>query len=101
MSEIEKKALEILARIAKKDVAELEPAMDLVGDLGIDSPKALELVCDIEDECGFEVPDDAVGEMETVGDLLTVVRSCVETPLAACGPRPASPCPAGLQSPIQ
>jgi len=76
MTEMEEKALGILARIAKKDVAELKPTQDLVGDLGIDSPKALELVCDIEDDCGFEVPDDAVGEMETVGDLLAMVRSC-------------------------
>ncbi len=80
MTEMERKALEILARIAKKDVAELEAAHDLVGDLGIDSPKALELVCDIEDDCGFEVPDDAVGQMDTVGDMLAMVRSCAPAP---------------------
>lgn len=83
MTEMEEKALGILARIAKKDVAELGAAQDLVGDLGIDSPKALELVCDIEDDLGFEVPDDAVGEMETVGDLLAMVRSAAPEPVRA------------------
>ena len=79
MSDMEQKALEILARIAGKEVAELEVGQDLVGDLGIDSPKALELVCDIEDDCGIEVPDDTVGTMATVADLLAMVR--VSTPL--------------------
>lgn len=83
MTEMEEKALGILARIAKKDVAELNAAQDLVGDLGIDSPKALELVCDIEDDLGFEVPDDAVGGLETVGDLLAMVRSSAPEPVRA------------------
>ena len=83
MTEMEEKALAILARIAKKGVAELKVTHDLVGDLGIDSPKALELVCDIEDECGFEVSDDAVGEMETVDDVLAMVRACAPVPAQA------------------
>lgn len=76
MSEMESKALAILSRISGMEAAELEPAQDLVGELGIDSPKALELLCDIEEQCGIEVPDDAVGKMETVGDVLAMVRSC-------------------------
>lgn len=76
MSDIEQKAVEILARIARRDPSELSPEQDLVGDLSIDSPKALELLCDIEEMCGIEVPDDTVGRMDTVGDMLEMVRSC-------------------------
>lgn len=80
MSAMEQKALEILARIAGHEVADLKPGQDLVADLGIDSPKVLELICDIEDLCEIEVPDDTVGEMATVADLLAMVRA--STPLA-------------------
>ena len=72
----ERKAVAILGRIARRDPADLRPGHDLVVDLGIDSPKALEMICDLEEECGIEVPDDAVGRLETVGDVLEVVRGC-------------------------
>ena len=77
MSEMEVKALQILARIAKRDASDLAPEQDLVADLAIDSPKALELLCDIEEECGIEVPDDAVNRLDTVGDVLAMVHSLV------------------------
>ncbi len=76
MSDIEeRKALEILGRIVKLDVSKLSLDQNLVGDLAIDSPKALELLCDIEEECGIEVPDDAIGRLDTVGDVIEMVRS--------------------------
>ncbi len=75
MSDMKRKALDILARIARRDASDLSPEHELVADLAIDSPKALELLCDIEEECGFEVPDDAVNQLQTVGDVLEMVRS--------------------------
>ena len=75
MSDMERKELDILARIAKRDAGELAPEHELVADLAIDSPKALELVCDLEDECGIEIPDDAINRLETVGDVVGMVRT--------------------------
>ncbi len=75
MSDKERKALDILARIAKRDAGDLSPKHELVADLSIDSPKALELLCDIEEECDLEIPDDAVNRLETVGDVLDMVRA--------------------------
>ncbi len=76
MKKTEQQALDILARIARCESSGLAPDQDLVGDLGIDSPKALQLLCELEDECGIEVPDDAVGQMDTVGDMLRMIRTC-------------------------
>ncbi len=75
MSDMTRKALDILARIAKRDADDLSPQHELVADLAIDSPKALELLCDIEEECEIEIPDDAVNRLETVGDVLEMVQS--------------------------
>ncbi len=74
-SDMESRALQILARIAKRETGELSAEQDLVGDLAIDSPKALELLCDIEEECGIEIPDDAVNNLDTVGDVIEMVNS--------------------------
>jgi len=79
LNDMERTALDILARIARLPAEELAPEQDLVADLGIDSPKALELLCDIEDECGIEIPDDAIGQMNTVGDLLAMLGSSEQT----------------------
>ncbi len=75
MSDMKHKALRILARIARRDASDLSPDQDLVADLAIDSPKALELLCDIEEECDIEIPDDAVNRLETVGDVIEMVQS--------------------------
>ena len=64
------KALEIVAAISGKDVAELDPKLDLVADLGIDSPKALQMLLDLEDALEIEISDEDAAKMDTVGDVL-------------------------------
>ncbi|MCP3958703.1 MAG: acyl carrier protein [bacterium] len=73
--DIKQKALEIVAKIAGKGVAELEPKHELIADLGIDSPKALQLLLDLEDELGIEISDDEAAAMDTVGDILGFLGS--------------------------
>ncbi len=70
-----KKALEIVAAISGKDVADLEPGLDLVADLGIDSPKALQLLLDLEEALGIEISDEDAAKMDTVGDVLGYLGS--------------------------
>ena len=72
MNDKEKKVLEIVARVAKRDLASLKPELQLVADLGIDSPKALQLMCDLEEELKIEVPEDAIGKIVTVADVLNL-----------------------------
>ncbi len=65
-----KKALEIVAAISGKEAADLKPELDLVADLGIDSPKALQMLLDLEDTLGIEISDEDAAKMDTVGDVL-------------------------------
>lgn len=64
------KALEIVAAISGKQAAELKPELDLVADLGIDSPKALQMLLDLEDALEIEISDEDAAKMDTVGDVL-------------------------------
>lgn len=68
--DMQQKALAIVAKISGKDASELEPRHELVADLGIDSPKALQLLLDLEDELGLEISDEAAAKMDTVEDIL-------------------------------
>jgi acyl carrier protein len=66
-------ALKIVARISGVEEVELKPSMDLVGHLGFDSAKALELLVELEEELGIEFGDEDVAKMNTVGDILAFV----------------------------
>jgi acyl carrier protein len=64
------RALDILAGISGVERERLEPGMSLAADLGIDSPKALQLLVDLEDELDLEISDEDAAGMNTVGDVL-------------------------------
>jgi acyl carrier protein len=44
--------------------------MELVGDLGFDSARALELLVELEDRLNIEIGDDDAAGLNTVGDIL-------------------------------
>lgn len=66
----QEKALEIIAKLSGKAVSALAPEHDLVGDLDIDSPRALQLLVELEESLGIEISDDDAARMDTVGDIL-------------------------------
>ncbi len=65
--------LEVLARIAEVESSSLSPDKHLVADLGIDSPKALRLLVELEDRLDIEIEDEQAAELKTVGDVLDFV----------------------------
>ncbi len=64
-------ALEVLAQLSGLEQQAIQPQMDLVADLGIDSPKALQLLVELEDRLDLEISDEDAAKMDTVGDVLT------------------------------
>ena len=70
-------ASKVLARASGRDEGELRPEFDLVADLGIDSPKQLELLIELEEALGVEISDEDAAAMETVGDVLNYAAGIV------------------------
>ncbi len=62
--------LEVISKLANKPQESLKRETELVADLAIDSPKALQLLVELEDEFGIEISDEEAAKMETVGDVL-------------------------------
>lgn len=60
---------QVIAKLSGKEPEALQPEMELVSDLGIDSPKALELLVELEEALGVEISDEDAAAMETVGDI--------------------------------
>ena len=59
------------------DEEEVTPDASFVDDLGADSLDVVELVMTLEDAFDIEVPDDAVEEMRTIGDVQRFVEARV------------------------
>ena len=70
-------ALAVLARVADKPQDQISVDMKLVGDLGIDSPKALELLLELEEALGTEISDEEASAMETVRDVIAYADRAV------------------------
>ncbi len=68
-------ALDVLSQISGTHKDEIKAEMNLVADLGIDSPKALQLLVELEDRLEIEISDDAAAAMETVSDVLGFIAS--------------------------
>ncbi|MEM9293784.1 MAG: acyl carrier protein [Acidobacteriota bacterium] len=64
-------ARQVLSEISGVDAAELQPQQELVSDLGIDSPKALKLLVELEDRLDIEISDEEAAGLNTVGDIFS------------------------------
>lgn len=56
------------------DDVEITYETTLTDDLGIDSMDLVDLVMSLEDEFGLELPDEALEDMSTVGDLVKYIE---------------------------
>jgi acyl carrier protein len=68
-------AIEIIARIAGRSAESIDPKMELVADLDMDSAKSLELLVELEDRFGIEIDDEEAADLNTVGDVLTTLAA--------------------------
>ena len=64
--------IEIIAREAKCSTEEITLYTRL-DDLGIDSLKAIVILSELEDRLGIEIPNEIIGSIHTVGDIVTKV----------------------------
>jgi acyl carrier protein len=58
--------------------AEITEASHLVADLGIDSLGVMEIMEAIEDKFELKIPDTALSDVETVGDVVRAIEKRLE-----------------------
>ena len=63
----------ILERYRPAEV-QLTPATELSGDLNIDSVAAMDLIMEIEDKFGIDIPINLLSDLRKLEDLVEVVR---------------------------
>lgn len=68
--EVESKLKEVIAKIYRVKPEDLKPETRFIDDLGADSITTIELIAEIEDAFGIEIPDEAVERNQTVGQAV-------------------------------
>lgn len=69
------KIKEILAAQFDVDSDSIEVTTNIADDLSADSLDVVEILMNIEDEFGIEIPDEAIEEIKTVGDLVSYIEN--------------------------
>jgi len=79
MTQPEQTALKILAEVCRVPQDQLKPETRLVQDLGVDSVMTLDLLMELEENLGIEIPEIDAAELVSVGKVLEYVRANAPT----------------------
>ena len=71
------KLQEIVRRHTDDDNVVITAGTVLLSDLGLNSFELVELVCEVEEEFGVEIPDRAIGGLKTVRDVMVYISGRV------------------------
>lgn len=74
MASIEERVKEIIVNKLGVDEKEVTEGASFVEDLGADSLDIVELVMDLEEEFGIEIPDEDAEQIRTVGEAIDYIR---------------------------
>ena len=69
----EERIIKVIASHLEMEESEITEATTFE-DLGVDSLDAVEIMMELEDEFGVEVPDEAADELKTVGDVVRFIE---------------------------
>ena len=69
------KLQEIIQQYADDDEIIISGDMVLLADLGLNSFELVELICEVEDVFGVEIPDRAISKLKTVQNVLDYIAA--------------------------
>jgi acyl carrier protein len=72
--EIQVRVHQVVARVMNASEASLGPQIHFVEDLRADSLRVMELILELQEEFGIEIPDEAIERIRTVGQAVAYVR---------------------------
>ena len=68
------KVKKILSEQFDVDMSELTDNTNIEEDLGADSVEVIDLLMSLEDEFQLEIPDEAIDDIRTIGDLAAYIE---------------------------
>lgn len=78
MADIAEQVKQIIAEQLMVELDEVTDEASFIEDLGADSLDTVEMIMEIEDEFGIEIPDEDAETIQTVGKAIEYVKKKVE-----------------------
>jgi acyl carrier protein len=78
MADIAEQVRQIIAEQLMVELDEVTDDASFIEDLGADSLDTVEMIMEIEDEFGIEIPDEDAEKIQTVGKAIEYVKKKVE-----------------------
>ena len=75
---LKEKLIEMVAQNLGIDQMDVQMESNFLNDLGADSLDTVELVLELEDEFGIDIPDDQAAKLLTVGDVYSYLDNVVD-----------------------
>ena len=75
---LKEKLIEMVAQNLGIDQMDVQMESNFLNDLGADSLDTVELVLELEDEFGIDIPDDQAEKLLTVGDVYSYLDNVVD-----------------------
>jgi len=72
---MEEKIISLICDKLNKKKEDIKPSSRLVEDLGADSLDFVELIMAFEDEFGLTLPDEDLGKLKTIEDIVNYIKS--------------------------
>lgn len=71
---MEQEVIKLISETLEIDPAELSADTDLANDLNVESIDLVDLVTAFEEEYGFEIPDNELKNLQTIGDITNFIE---------------------------
>ena len=71
---VEERLSRIIANELHIEGTQIKPTARFVADLGADPFGVLEVIVSVEDEFRIDIPNDALENVKTVGDLVAIIK---------------------------
>ena len=66
---------ELIAKQLNKPVSDITEDKEVVKDLGADSLDVVEMLMNLEEECGITISEEDAVNIKTVGDIISIIEN--------------------------
>ncbi|MBR5387948.1 MAG: acyl carrier protein [Clostridia bacterium] len=66
---------ELIAKQLNKPVSDITEDKEVVKDLGADSLDVVEMLMNLEEECGISISEEDAVNIKTVGDIISIIEN--------------------------
>jgi acyl carrier protein len=78
MDEVEYKVIEIISKSLKLDKSKITLQSRIVEDLGADSVDQVEIVMDLDEAFGVDIPDEEAAKIASVADAVDFIKKNIQ-----------------------